>query len=155
VRDDDFAAVAERASVPVLVQLWASWCGLSRQVRPVAERLALTRPGELELVEVDVVSAPANTRWLSVRAVPPLLVLQHGDVIARRYGVAPAGELRTSLDKTVRQRSTWSTSGAVGGSPPPRRRDRTTWWLCNNRSRMTALPRAVLSRSRRTYSRSS
>jgi thioredoxin 2 len=104
-RDDDFAAVAERASLPVLVQLWAPWCGLSCLARPVVERLALTRPGELKLVEVDVVAAPAKTRRLSVRAVPTLLVLQHGDVVARRYGVAPARELRTWLDTSVRQRS--------------------------------------------------
>src|SRR3954453_8198372 len=47
--DDDFAAVAERAPMPVLVDLWASWCGPCRMVSPALERLAPARPGKLAL----------------------------------------------------------------------------------------------------------
>jgi thioredoxin 2 len=101
-RDDDFAAVAQHATLPVLVKLWAPWCGLSWLARPVVEGLALRRPGELKLVEVDVVAAPEETRRLAVRAVPTLLVLRDGAVLARRYGVAPSDELRDWVDATLR-----------------------------------------------------
>jgi thioredoxin 2 len=107
-RDDDFAAVAEQASLPVLVEMWAPWCGLSWLARPVVEEFALTRPGELKLVEVDVVDAPTETERLAVRSVPTLLMLRRGEIVARRYGVAPAPELRDWLDETlpaVRDRS--------------------------------------------------
>jgi thioredoxin 2 len=100
-RDDDFADVAEQSSLPVLVDLWASWCGLSCLARPVVEGLTLTRPGELKLVEVEVTEAPEETRRLEVLSVPTLLVLRRGDVVARRYGVAPAPQLRDWLDETL------------------------------------------------------
>ncbi|MDT7699928.1 MAG: thioredoxin 2 [Pseudonocardiales bacterium] len=100
-RDDDFAPVAEQASLPVLVALWAPWCGLSWLVRPVVERLALGRPGEVKLVEVDVTAAPRQAQRLVVRAVPTLLVLRRGEVVARRYGVAPAAELRDWVDAAL------------------------------------------------------
>ena len=48
--DDDFAEVAERAPVPVLVDLWATWCGPCRMVSPALERLASELAGELKLV---------------------------------------------------------------------------------------------------------
>jgi thioredoxin 2 len=100
-RDDDFTAVAEQATLPVLVKMWAPWCGLSWLARPVVEGLALRRPGELKLVEVDVVAAPEETRRLAVRAVPTLLVLRGGDVVGRRYAVAPAAELHDWVDATL------------------------------------------------------
>jgi thioredoxin 2 len=103
-RDDDFAVVAERATPPVLVELWAPWCGLSWLARPVVEGLALGRPGEVKLVEVDVLAAPEETQRLAVRAVPTLLVLRGGEVVARRYAAAPAPELRDWLDGTLATR---------------------------------------------------
>jgi thioredoxin 2 len=49
-----------------------------------------------------VVAAPEETRRLAVRAVPTLLVLRAGEVLARRYGVAPFDELRDWVDATLR-----------------------------------------------------
>ncbi|MEK6441370.1 thioredoxin family protein [Pseudonocardia sp. T1-2H] len=100
-RDEDFAPVAEQASVPVLVVVWARWCGLSWLARPALERLALTRPGELKLVEVDVVAAPQETQRFAVRGVPTLLVLRRGELVDHRYAVAPAAELRDWVDAAL------------------------------------------------------
>jgi thioredoxin 2 len=99
--DDDFAAVAEQATLPVVVGLWAPWCGLSWAARAVLERAALARPGQVKLVEVDVVAAPLKARWLVVRTVPTLLVLRRGRPVARRHGTPTGAELRTWLDATV------------------------------------------------------
>lgn len=100
-RDEDFAAVVRQVSLPVLVELWAPWCGLSWMVRPVLQRLASTRPGELKLVEVNVAIAQKEARRLGVYAVPTLLVLRRGEVVARRYGAVPGHELRDWLDESL------------------------------------------------------
>jgi thioredoxin 2 len=102
--DDDFAEVAERAPVPVLVDLWATWCGPCRMVSPVLERLATERPGDLKLVKVDVDAAPRLSQRFQVRSVPTLMVLRDGEVLASQPGAAPEPALRTWLDQALRQK---------------------------------------------------
>ena len=101
--DDDFAEVAERAPVPVLVDLWATWCGPCRMVSPALERLATERAGELKLVKVDVDKAPRLSQRFEVRAVPTLMVLRAGEVLARQPGAAPEPALRDWLDHALQQ----------------------------------------------------
>ncbi|MFL6095921.1 MAG: thioredoxin family protein, partial [Blastococcus sp.] len=87
--DDDFAAVAEQAPVPVLLDLWATWCGPCRMVSPALERLAQAYAGRIKLVKVDVDRAPGLSRRFDVRSVPTLVVLDRGRVVARQSGAAP------------------------------------------------------------------
>ena len=102
--DDDFAEVAERAPVPVLVDLWATWCGPCRMVSPALERLATERAGKLKLVKVDVDQAPRLSQRVEVRAVPTLMVLRNGEVLARQPGAAPEPALRSWLDQALQSR---------------------------------------------------
>ena len=96
--DDDFAEVAERSPIPVLVDLWATWCGPCRMVSPVLERLATERSGRLKLVKVDVDKAPRLSQRFAVRAVPTLLLLRGGEVLAQQAGAAPEPVLRSWVD---------------------------------------------------------
>jgi thioredoxin 2 len=99
--DDDFAVIAERSPVPVLADLWATWCGPCRMVSPAVEQLATERAGEIKLVKVDVDAAPRLSQRFEVRAVPTLLVLRDGEVIARQPGAAPVPALRRWLDDAL------------------------------------------------------
>ena len=97
--DDDFAEVAEQASVPALVDLWAPWCGPCRMVSPALEQLATEMAGKLKLVKVNVDSSPKLQQRFGVQAIPTLLLLRNGAVAARQTGSAPAGALRTWLER--------------------------------------------------------
>ena len=99
--DDDFAEVAEHASVPALVDLWAPWCGPCRMVSPALEQLATEMAGRLKLVKVNVDEAPAVQRRFGVQAIPTLLVLRNGAVAARQTGAAPAAVLRSWLEQAL------------------------------------------------------
>jgi thioredoxin 2 len=107
--DRGFASVVETASVPVLVDLWASWCGPCQMVSPALEQLAVERAGQLKLVKIDVDKSPATSQRFTVRAVPTLLLMHHGDVLARRSGADSVAGLRNWLDKSLGEQTTKET----------------------------------------------
>ncbi|GAA2643946.1 thioredoxin TrxC [Dactylosporangium fulvum] len=99
--DDTFAEVVERSSTPVLVDLWATWCGPCRMVSPALEQVAGDLAGSVKLVKIDVDKAPALSRRFDVRAVPTLMVLKDGKVLARQAGAAGADALRRWVQQTL------------------------------------------------------
>ncbi|MGW7018706.1 thioredoxin [Streptomyces decoyicus] len=99
--DDDFAEIAEKAAPLVLVDLWATWCGPCRMVSPALEQVARELAGKIKLVKVDVDQAPRLSQRFQVQAVPTLLLLDKGEVIARQAGAAPANVLRQWVEETI------------------------------------------------------
>lgn len=99
--DDTFAAVAEAASVPVLVDLWAPWCGPCRMVSPALAQLATELAGKLKLVKVNVDNSPRLQQRFSVQSIPTLLLLRNGLLAARQVGAAPAPQLRSWVEHAL------------------------------------------------------
>jgi thioredoxin 2 len=108
--DGDFTEVVEKNSaVPVLVDLWATWCAPCRIISPALEQLATRRAGQLKLVKVDVDTAPGVSQRFTVRAVPTLLLFDNGQVLARGAGAAPLAALQDWLDQALDQYETKET----------------------------------------------
>ncbi|WP_369796251.1 thioredoxin [Phycicoccus sp. Root101] len=95
--DADFAAVADKSTIPVLVDVWAPWCGPCRMVSPALEQLATELAGKLKLVKVNADEAPAVSRRFEVQAIPTLVLLNHGQTIVKQVGAAPIPALRSWL----------------------------------------------------------
>ncbi|MFG2760865.1 thioredoxin [Streptomyces wuyuanensis] len=102
--DDDFAEVAEKAAPVVLVDLWATWCGPCRMVSPALEQVAREMAGRIKLVKVDVDQAPRIAQRFQVQAVPTLVLMDRGEVIARQAGAAPAPALRQWVEQALQGR---------------------------------------------------
>ncbi len=99
--EDGFADVAEKASVPVLVDLWAPWCGPCRMVSPALEQLATEKAGEIKLVKVNVDESPALQRRFGVQSIPTMLLLRDGQVVARQVGAVPLEALRSWVESSL------------------------------------------------------
>lgn len=99
--DADFREIAEQASLPVLVDLWATWCGPCRMVSPALEQVAERLAGRIKLVKVDIDKSPGLARRFEVQAVPTLLILDQGRQVARQTGAAPANALRQWVDESL------------------------------------------------------
>jgi thioredoxin 2 len=99
--DDSFSAVADESSLPVLVDLWAPWCGPCRMVSPVLQQLATEMAGRIKLVKVNSDVAPQVSRRFEAQAIPTLVLLDRGRVVARQIGAAPADALRRWLEQAL------------------------------------------------------
>jgi thioredoxin 2 len=91
--DGDFEEVVTAASLPVLVDLWAPWCGPCRVVAPGVEQAAQELAGRLKAVKVNVDEAPRIAERFGVQGIPTLLILRHGREVARQVGAVPSAML--------------------------------------------------------------
>ncbi|MEU0971065.1 thioredoxin [Streptomyces sp. NPDC005917] len=103
--DDNFSEVVEKSSVPVVVDLWATWCGPCHMVSPALEKVAADLAGRIKLAKVDIDRNPRLARRFEVQAVPTLLVLDHGEIVARQAGAAPAPALRKWVEQSIAGRA--------------------------------------------------
>jgi thioredoxin 2 len=92
--DDDFVEIAENARLPVVLDLWAPWCGPCRMLAPVLERLAADEAGRVKVVKVNVDTAPRIAVRYGASSIPTLLVLNRGREVARQVGALPEPLLR-------------------------------------------------------------
>ncbi len=101
VGDDTFAGAVEQSRLPVLVDVWAPWCGPCRMVSPIVEQLAHERAGSLKVAKVNSDTSPAVSARHQVTSIPTLLLYSGGKEVARAIGARPAHELRRWLDANL------------------------------------------------------
>jgi thioredoxin 2 len=88
-----------QASVPVLVDFWAPWCGPCRAVSPAVERLAAQEAGRLKVVKLDIDHAPDIARRHEVQGIPLLIVFRDGQEVDRVVGAVPLATLKQWIEQ--------------------------------------------------------
>ena len=96
-----FAATAEQSKVPVVIDLWAPWCGPCRTVSPLLDQLAQEFAGKLKLVKVNVDEAPSVQARFAVQGIPTLIMFDRGREVDRLVGAHPVDKLRSWIRQTV------------------------------------------------------
>ncbi|MGD9961332.1 thioredoxin TrxC [Nocardioides sp.] len=103
--DDEFHAVVDESSLPVLVDVWAPWCGPCRMVSPALEKLAGELAGKLKLVKVNADDNPEVSRRFGVQSIPTLVILDGGQVVDKQIGALPEHQLRSWLESKLPTRA--------------------------------------------------
>ena len=89
------------SSLPVIVDLWAPWCGPCRMIAPVLEDLAARHAGRLKVVKVNADEEPSLGARFEARPIPLLVVLRDGQEIDRIVGALPRAALEARLSPVL------------------------------------------------------
>ena len=93
IADASFERDVLQASVPVLVDFWAEWCGPCRMVAPVLEQIASEQAGKLKVVKLNVDENPKIPAQFGIRGIPTLILFKDGQPVATQVGAAPKAQL--------------------------------------------------------------
>lgn len=99
----DFATeVIERsATVPVVVDFWAAWCGPCRALGPMLEAAVERRAGQVVLAKVDVDREQQLAQRFGVQGIPAVHAFRDGEVVDRFTGAVPQAQVEAFLDRLV------------------------------------------------------
>lgn len=94
------ADVIDRShTTPVVVDVWAEWCGPCRTLGPILEGAVAARDGEVVLAKVDADTNPGVAQALRVQGIPAVFGFRDGQVVAQFTGVRPEAEIARFLDE--------------------------------------------------------
>jgi thioredoxin 2 len=93
VTDSTFTDEVERNPLPVLLDLWADWCGPCHMVSPIIEQLSSELSGRVTVAKLNIDENPATANRFGVRSIPTLLLLKNGREVDRIVGVQPKQEI--------------------------------------------------------------
>lgn len=94
-----FEKASKRDSLPIVVDLWAPWCGPCRMVAPVLESLSNEFASTLKVVKVNVDESPRTAQRYEARSIPMLLFMRDGALVDTVVGAQPEHVLRARIEQ--------------------------------------------------------
>lgn len=90
LNNDNILDVIKDFNKPVLIDMYADWCGPCRMIEPIVEEIAKEYEGKVEVLKVNVDENPQSAAYYKVRSIPTLIVLnQNGELHKIQSGAVP------------------------------------------------------------------
>jgi putative thioredoxin len=96
------------ATVPVLVDFWAEWCGPCKQLAPAIEKVVRAAKGKVKLVKMNIDHHPEVAGQMGIRSIPAVIAFKGGQPVDGFMGALPESQIKTFIDKI-----------SAGGAPSP------------------------------------
>jgi thioredoxin 2 len=97
----DFDRLVAQASVPVVVDFWAPWCGPCRMVAPELKKVAARQAGRLLVVKVNTDALEELGQRFGIRSIPTMAVFVQGREASRSSGARPAEQIEAFVDQVL------------------------------------------------------
>jgi thioredoxin 2 len=101
ITDANFPSEVESSPLPVLLDMWAAWCGPCRLLAPVVDELAGELAGRVKVGKLNVDENPSTAGRFGVQSIPTLLVLKGGREVDRIVGVVPKADLARRVERAI------------------------------------------------------
>jgi thioredoxin 1 len=98
ITQSNFQSEVIDSDVPVLLDLWAAWCGPCRLVEPVVDEIASEYSGRVKVGKIDVDAEPVLASRFGVSSIPTILLVKGGAVVSRAIGAQPKQRLVQTLE---------------------------------------------------------
>ena len=98
VTETTFSTEVEQSATPVLLDMWADWCGPCHMLAPTIDQLSSELTGRVKVAKLDIDANPGIANRFGVRSIPTLLVLKGGKEVDRLVGVQPKQEILRRLE---------------------------------------------------------
>jgi len=123
VTDQTFQAdvLARSATVPVIVDLWAPWCGPCTTLGPMLEKAVADTGGAVELAKVNVDENPRIAQTFAVQSIPAVFAIANGQVVDQFIGALPEAQVTAFVQRLAPVPSEADTLAAVGDEVSLRR----------------------------------
>lgn len=101
VSESTFETEVVKNDRPVLVDLWAPWCGPCRAMEPAIEELAAQFEGKVDIAKLNVDDNPALAQSLDVMSIPTLMLFKGGKPIERIVGLTGKDKLASVMTASL------------------------------------------------------
>ncbi len=101
ITDQNFEQEVIKSTQPVLVDLWAPWCGPCRIIGPVIDRLAEKYQGRFKFCRLNVDENPKTAGSYRIMSIPTLMFFKDGKAVDTVIGAVPEAVLKAKIEKLV------------------------------------------------------